>query len=73
MTEKTDEGFHDFTTQLSEIIALWWRIAAMLTVAEWMQTWGPHYLLPVDNKYGSDGSVWVIRVHWKKRNQLFAV
>ena len=21
-----------------------------VTVAEWMQTWGPNYILPVDNK-----------------------
>lgn len=36
-----------------------------VTVSEWMQTWGPNYILPVDNKYGSDGSVWVARILWK--------
>jgi len=44
-----------------------------VTVAEWMQTWGPNYIMPVDNKYGSDGSVWVARIHWKHKNGLFAV
>lgn len=36
-----------------------------VTVAEWMQTWGPNYILPVDNPHGSDGSVWVARILWK--------
>jgi hypothetical protein len=40
-----------------------------VTVSEWMQTWGPNYILPVDNKYGSDGSVYVARIHWSKPNQ----
>ena len=44
-----------------------------VTVAEWMQTWGPNYILPLDNKYGSNGSVWVARIHWKQENKLFAV
>jgi len=42
-------------------------------VAEWMQKWGPDYVLPVDNKYGSDGSIWVARIHWKRENTLFTV
>jgi hypothetical protein len=42
-----------------------------VTVAEWMQTWGPNFVLPVDNKYGSDGSVWVARIKWAKENKLF--
>jgi hypothetical protein len=40
-----------------------------VTVAEWMQTWGPNHILPVDNKYGSDGSVFVARVHWSRPNR----
>lgn len=40
-----------------------------VTVAEWMQTWGPNYVLPVDNKYGSDGSVFVARIHWERPNR----
>jgi len=43
-----------------------------VTVAEWMQTWGPNYILPKDNKYGSDGSVWVARIRWKQKNKLVA-
>jgi hypothetical protein len=35
-----------------------------ITVAEWMQTWGPNHILPVDNPYGSDGSVWVAQIRW---------
>lgn len=41
-----------------------------VTVAEWMQTWGPNHILPVDNKYGSDGSVFVARIHWSRPNRL---
>ena len=44
-----------------------------VTVAEWMQTWGPNHILPVDNQYGSDGSVWVARIRWKRKNRLFTV
>jgi hypothetical protein len=40
-----------------------------VTVAEWMQTWGPNHILPVDNQYGSDGSVWVARIHWSTPNR----
>ncbi len=40
-----------------------------VTVSEWMQTWGPNYVLPVDNKYGSNGSVFVARIHWSKPNR----
>ncbi len=36
-----------------------------VTVAEWMQPRGCE-------KYGSDGSVYVARVHWQKPNQRFA-
>jgi len=43
-----------------------------VTVAEWMQTWGPNVVMPVDNPYGSDGSVWIARIHWKRSNRLFA-
>jgi hypothetical protein len=35
-----------------------------VTVAEWMQPRGCE-------KYGSDGSVWVARIGWKKPNRLF--
>jgi hypothetical protein len=40
-----------------------------VTVAEWMQTWGPNFILPVNNKYGSDGSVFVARIHWSTPNK----
>lgn len=40
-----------------------------VTTAEWMQTWGPDHALPVDNKYGSDGSIWVAQLHWNRPNQ----
>lgn len=40
-----------------------------VTVSEWMQTWGPDYILPVKNKYGSNGSLFVARIHWSRPNQ----
>lgn len=40
-----------------------------VTVAEWMQTWGPKHALPVKNKYGSNGSVFVARITWEKPNR----
>ncbi len=36
-----------------------------VTVTEWMQTWGPNYVLPVDNKYGADNSIFVAKLKWK--------
>jgi len=41
-----------------------------VTVSEWMQTWGPNYVMPVNNKYGSDGSLWIARIHWDKPNRV---
>ena len=41
-----------------------------VTVSEWMQKWGPDYVLPVDNEHGSDGSVWVARIRWNKPNRI---
>jgi hypothetical protein len=38
-----------------------------------VQTSGPNYVLPIDNQYGSDGSIWVVKIHWKQKNNLFAV
>ena len=40
-----------------------------VTVSEWMQTWGPNYVMPVDNEYGSDGSVFVARIRWSSPNR----
>ena len=42
-----------------------------VTVAEWMQTWGPNYILPPDNRYGSDNSVYVARIQWEKPNKFW--
>ena len=39
-----------------------------VTVAEWMQTWGPNVIIPPDNKYGADNSVYVARILWDKPN-----
>jgi len=36
-----------------------------VTVPEWMQTWGPDYVMPVDNKHGADNSVFVARIQWR--------
>ena len=39
-----------------------------VTVAEWMQTWGPNIVIPPDNKYGADNSVYAARILWDKPN-----
>ena len=39
-----------------------------VTVAEWMQTWGPNVIIPPDNKYGADNSVYVARILWDQPN-----
>jgi len=41
-----------------------------VTVAEWMQRWGPDYVIPVNNKYGADNSVFVARIKWHGPNRL---
>lgn len=38
-------------------------------VSEWMQRHGPDYVMPVDNKYGSDNSVYVSKILWSKPNK----
>ena len=42
-----------------------------VTVSEWMQTWGPNYIMPIENKHGSNGSVFVARIHWSKPNRIY--
>lgn len=37
-----------------------------VTVAEWMQTWGPDVVIPTNNPYGADNSVYTARILWKK-------
>jgi hypothetical protein len=39
-----------------------------VTVAQWMQTWGPNFVIPPDNKYGADNSVYVARILWDQPN-----
>lgn len=39
-------------------------------VTEWMQRFGPDYVMPVDNKYGADNSVYVSKILWKRPNRL---
>lgn len=40
-----------------------------VTVAEWMQTWGPNVVIPPNNKYGADNSVYAARILWEKPNR----
>jgi hypothetical protein len=40
-----------------------------VTVAEWMQTWGPNIVIPPNNPYGADNSVYAARIRWSKPNQ----
>jgi hypothetical protein len=44
-----------------------------VTVTERMQTWGPKYILPVDNKYGADNSIYVAKIRWNRPNKLAPV
>jgi lysophospholipase L1-like esterase len=37
-----------------------------VTVAEWMQNLGPQVIVPRDNPYGSDNSVYAARIRWSK-------
>ena len=40
-----------------------------VTVAEWMQTWGPKYSdYTIPMKYGSNNAVFVARIQWKQPN-----
>jgi hypothetical protein len=39
-----------------------------VTVAEWMQTWGPNIVIPQGNKHGADNSVYVARILWDQPN-----
>ena len=41
-----------------------------VTVTEWMQKQGPDYIIPVDNKYGADNSVYVAKIKWNRPNRL---
>ncbi len=36
-----------------------------VVVTEWMQTWGPNYVMPVDNKYGADNSIHIAKIKWR--------
>ena len=40
-----------------------------VTVAEWMQTWGPNYIMHPDNPYGADNSVYAARILWNTPNR----
>jgi hypothetical protein len=42
-----------------------------VTVAEWMQTWGPKIVIPPDNKHGADNSVYAARIVWDKPNTVW--
>jgi len=39
-----------------------------VTVAEWMQTFSPQLIIPVDNARGADNSVYAARILWKVPN-----
>lgn len=42
-----------------------------VTVAEWMQTWGPQIVIPPDNERGADNSVYVVRILWDQPNKAW--
>ena len=37
-----------------------------VTVAEWMQTHSPNIIIPPDNAFGADNTVWAARILWKE-------
>ncbi len=41
-----------------------------VTAAEWMQTWGPNHVMPVDNPHGANNRIWVAKIKWNKPNTL---
>ena len=40
-----------------------------VVVTEWMQTNGPNYIIPVENKRGADNSIYVAKIRWEKPNR----
>jgi hypothetical protein len=40
-----------------------------VVVTEWMQTWGPNHVMPVDNKHGADNSIHIAKIEWSTPNQ----
>ena len=41
-----------------------------VTVAEWMQTFSPQLIIPVDNPRGADNSVYAARIQWARPNDF---
>jgi hypothetical protein len=41
-----------------------------VTVAEWMQTFSPQLIIPVDNPRGADNSVFAARIQWQHPNDF---
>jgi lysophospholipase L1-like esterase len=37
-----------------------------VTAAEWMQTWSPNIVIPPENAFGADNSVFAARILWKE-------
>ncbi len=40
-----------------------------VVVTEWMQTWGPNVIIPVDNQRGADNSIHIAKLKWSKPNR----
>jgi hypothetical protein len=40
-----------------------------VTVTEWMQTWGPDFVMKPDNPYGADNTLWSARIVWTRPNK----
>lgn len=40
-----------------------------VTVTEWMQTWGPNFVMKPGNRYGADNTLYAARIVWKKPNK----
>jgi hypothetical protein len=35
-----------------------------------MQTWGPNVIIPADNKYGANNSIYIAKIRWEQPNRL---
>ncbi len=42
-----------------------------VTVSEWMQTFSPQLIIPLNNIYGADNSVYAAKLRWAKPNALW--
>lgn len=42
-----------------------------VTVTEWMQTWGPNFIMKPDNQYGADNTLYAARIIWSEPDKTW--